>query len=183
MTAPEIVGQTKTKELKTALPDITLRDIDASTLPKLKHLFESNAQFIARGGIVPDAVYEMTEQEVLGQNPNLHRRLGIWKDDQLVGYAGIVPSETPRSEKEVEVSYVVDPTYSRQGIARAAVEAITETENDKGNSVIAEVEQSNHASIRLLGKLGFEQSGHSDGRNVYVHKEMTEQEMMRRLGF
>jgi ribosomal protein S18 acetylase RimI-like enzyme len=181
MTAPEIVGQKQTYELKTALPDVTLKDIDVETLPKFKHMIESNAEFIAMGGVIPDAVYDMTENEVLGNNPNAHKRMGIWKNNQLVGYLAIVPSENPKDPNEVEVSYIVDPTYARQGIARAAVEAATEMENDKGNSVIAEVERYNHASIRLLGKLGYERSGYSDGREVYAHRAMTEEEMMRRL--
>ena len=183
MTAPEKIGLKETQELKTALPDVTLKDIDVESLPELKRMLESNADFIAEGGIVPDAIYEMAENEMAGHNPNSHQRMGIWKDDHLVGYIAVVPSEHPRYENAVEISYIVDPAYGRQGIARAAVEAVTEAESEKGKSVIAEVEPYNVASIRLLGKLGFERSGYSDGRQVYARQTLTEEEMLRRLGF
>lgn len=181
MTTPELMGQTQTIEYKTALPDITFRDLDVGDLPELKQLFELNADSIAEGGIAPDHFFQMTEQEVLGHNPHGHQRMGIWKVDQLVGCVAVYPAEYAKIKNAVEVSYVVDPKHRREGIARAVVEAVTDIENNMGHNVIAEVEPYNHASIRLLGKLGFALSGLSSGRNVYVHKTMTEEEKHRRL--
>lgn len=182
MTTPELIGQKPKTEYKTALPDVTFRDIEPETLPELKRLVEENAEHISRGGIVPDYIYESTERELSGDNPHDHQRMGIWKDDVLVGYAAIVPAEYSKIKNAVEVSYIVDPKYGRQGIARAVVEAITDIENEKGHNVIAEVERYNVASIRLLGKLGFELSGRSDGRDVYARSTLTESEIYRRLG-
>lgn len=183
MKTPEMLGQKQTVEYKTAIPDVTFRDIDAAALPDLKQLFESNASYIARGGIIPDYVYDITEQEVLGDNPNGHQRMGIWKNEQLVGYVAVLPAENAKNKNSVEISYVVDPAHARQGIARAVVEAVTNREIEKGHGVIAEVEPYNQTSIRLLGKLGFELAGRSDGRNVYAHTALSEEEMLRRLGF
>jgi|GEM_PF-1667243 len=185
MTTPEITGLKQTPathNLQTKLPDVITQDITAKDLPDLKRMFESNLDFFAEGGIYADDLYTMIEQEVSSEHASPHQRIGIWKGENLVGYVSVVPSERHTAEHEVEVAYLVDSRYARQGIASAAVEAIVDDEIEKGNHVIAEVENRNKASQKMLGKLGFELTAEQNGRHVYSHGGLSIDEMMHRLG-
>lgn len=183
MTAPEKTGSTKTQILSTELSDTTVKKIGPEDLPAIKELMESNIKHFAQGGIISDGLYSMIESELATEkSPN--QRMGIWKDGVLVGYIGTNPVEESNADYEVEIAYAVDEKHSGKGIASAAIEAVAQLENNKGKTVIAEVEGRNNRSMRLLGKLGFEHTmrRNADGREVFARYAMTPEEMMRRLG-
>lgn len=186
MVAPERPLPIETNILHTEQPDTVVRQFNVEDLPAAKELMESNLKFFGEGGIIADGVYSMIESETLRGN-SANRRMGIWKDGVLVGYIGTNPT-TGAIDNEVEVAYAIDKNHAGQGIASAALEAVAGHENEGGKTVVAEVEGRNFKSMRLLGKLGFEQSmrRNPDGRIVFIRysndNEMTEQEMMRRLG-
>ncbi len=184
MTVSEKIGRSRVETLPTELPDVALRLFTAEDLPAVKDLMDSNFKHFAQGGIISDGLYTMIENELdEGNSPN--QRFGIWKDGALVGYAGINPSEDSHTYNEVEIAYAIDEKHSGQGIASAAIETLSQIENDKGYNVVAEVESRNIKSMRLLGKLGFEHSKrrNSQGREVFTRHAITVDEMMRRLGF
>lgn len=182
MKSPEAIGLHEAQTLETSLSDVTVRDINAANLPTLKKMFEDNAQHFGQGGIFASGLYDMIESETTTDEPSPNHRMGIWKNDTLVGFVSVVPSEEPRHAQEVEVAYGIDPAYARKGITQAAVDAVVQRERNQGNTVIAEVERYNHASIKLLGKIGFELTHLSDGRKVYTNEVLTVEEIMRRLG-
>jgi RimJ/RimL family protein N-acetyltransferase len=184
MTTPEKIGSQETQILRTALPDITVRDLDTTTLPDLKKLFDENDSYFAKGGLFASELYKRIEKELTDTKPVDIRRMGVWQNDTLVGYIGINPSDEPQSDHEVEIAYAIDQDHAKQGVASAAIEAVTERENDKGNTVIAEVEHYNYSSKRLLGKLGFESSDRNniERREVFVRGTLTIEEMLHRLG-
>ncbi len=185
MSSPETTGSNETEILPTELPDVIVRDLDEQALPDLKKMFEENLRFFAKGGIPTDEFfYEYIEKDVQARESIPRRRMGIWKNNALVGYVSLVSSENPSDANEVEVSFVVDPAYERQGIAHAAVQAVVDRENDAGHNVVAEANLGNHASQSLLNKLQFEYAGGNrmDSKQKFVRNAMTIDEMMRRLG-
>jgi len=187
MTSLEKIEPSKPTVIETRLPGVTIQDIDQDHLPDLQKMLSDNELFFAQGGMVAESLYKMIKTELLADEASPTRRLGVWQDDKLIGMMSVSPYKNG-SEDEVEISGGGDKAFARQGIAFAAAEAIIEDENNKGKDVVAEVESYNVASVRLLGKLGFQATHRhsSDGRNIFVHpsweKNWTEADLMHHLG-
>lgn len=166
--------------LPTDKGDVTVRTLTQKDLPSLDEFFASNDEHLARGGLMGDALFESVVQEL--DKPTGGSRMGVFVSDRLVGYIGV----TPHHKGGREVSYGIDKAFSRKGIALSALKAVTEYEHAQGNSVIAEVEHSNSASMKLLEKAGFHYDGYDgeEHREVYVSESgtMSEEEFYRRLG-
>ena len=96
----------------------------------------------------------------------------IWdvKRQVAVGWAGYHGPPDPRGM--VEVGYTVDPTYRRQGYARAALEALLQraASEPEVHVVRASIRPDNVASLRLVAQYGFEAVGEQwddqDGREI-----------------
>ncbi len=162
--------------------NIELRDIDASNLPALKELFANNQDFFGEGGIIADGLYDRIEDEISSDQPEGIRRMGIWLADRMVGYVGLIQEDMDANE--IEVSYALDKEFTKRGIARTAIQAITDRETENGNQMVAEVEMRNHKSMRLLEGLGYErQRRMHDGRLVFKKEATDIESLMRRLEF
>ena len=175
-------GVFNSKDLDTNIQHVTLRDIDKNSLDDLHRLFTENGQFFGQGGIIADDLYDRIEEEFSTYKPEGIRRMGIWQNDRLVGYASLIQEDTDVAE--VELAYAISKDHVRKGIAFAAVNTLTDFAIENGNDVIAEVEHRNQASSRLLKKAGFdrEMRNHS-GRAVYKKLSHSVDNLMRRLDF
>lgn len=63
----------------------------------------------------------------------------------------------PDADETVEIAYGIDPAYQRQGYATEAAQALVEYAQSSGRVrvVRAHTRPDGHASMRVLGKLGF----------------------------
>jgi [ribosomal protein S5]-alanine N-acetyltransferase len=92
----------------------------------------------------------------------------------LVGSGGFLG---PPQNGMVDVGYSVLPQYHRRGIATEMVAALLRWAYDESadlDRIAAETEWSNPASVRVLSKLGFVQSGQSanaDGQRFELSRE------------
>lgn len=184
MTTVEKTGATEPQVLHTAMPDVTVQDIDEADLPDVKQLFENNLVHASKGGIVPDEVlYKRVLQDVAEGNGSTSHRMEIRFQDKLVGYIGLVPSEISYDPHDVELSYFVDKEYVKKGIAKAAVGAIVAREDSTDHNVIAVVNQNNAASVNLLKGVGLEQKDIDDDmRLVFARKALITNEMLQKFG-
>ncbi len=162
--------------------NIELRNINASHLPALKELFSKNQDFFGKGGIIADDLYDRIEDEISSNQPDGIRRMGIWLADRMIGYVGLIQEDM--NANEIEVSYALDKEFTKRGIARAAIQTVTDHETDDGNQVIAEVEARNHKSMQLLEDLGYKrQQRMRDGRFVFKKDATDVESLMHRLEF
>lgn len=176
----EIIGVAA--ELPSTLPEIsgsTMRDLSKNDFEEFRLLCERNEEHFTNGGMTNIA--RQLKHDLEYGVPMSSRRLGVWINDTLVGFA-MIQEEIDR-ESCVSIDYVIDSSHTRRGITRAAVSAITKYENDRGNDVIAEVETSNSPSMRLLESLGFEEEKYAsrDMRISFIHYTDTVESYMRRL--
>jgi GNAT superfamily N-acetyltransferase len=176
-------------ELTTKLPGVLVRDISPESLPDLKKLFEENFEHFSKGGVPTDyMLYEAVEKEVNSGQKGVYRIMGIWKGNEMAGFVDLEPVKDIAANEyvnpQVEVSFGVSPKYARQGIAKAAVEAVVQREIDNGNDVIARVNLKNNSSANLLARLEFDMDHIDlhDARRVFARKALTDEEMFRRIG-
>lgn len=184
MVSPEKIDTQEAQTLATGLPNVTIRDINLTDLNSLQALFDKNRDFFKDGGIYTNDLFATIHEEIASGVNGGNHRMGVWDGNSLVGYVGTVPVGNPSTSQTIEISAAVDKDHAGQGIITAAANAVIDAENDKGNMVIAEVEPRNKKSMQLLGKLGFEKTrfDEAEGRYIYTHKILSNEEMMRRLG-
>jgi RimJ/RimL family protein N-acetyltransferase len=86
--------------------------------------------------------------------------------DILVGDGGFMG--LPDDDGRVEIGYSILPDYRRRGYAREGVEGLLKVAfGIRGiDTVMAETEKSNAASIRLLEKLGFARMAGAEGTDT-----------------
>lgn len=78
----------------------------------------------------------------------------------LVGDAGF--TGRPKDDGVAELGYGVLPGFQRQGLATEAGEALIRWAFERGaTAVVAQCEESNAASVRVLEKLGMRSIGHA----------------------
>lgn len=174
MTAsPEQIGshQEEPDTLETTRPGVTVNPLSEADLPALKKMFDRNKDHFERGGIWTDLYTTIEEEVTTGDHADTRHRMAIRNNGKLAGYIGAVFSEDPSKAHEVQIAYALDMLHAERGIATAAVRAVVEHENEKGNTVVADVEPENGRSKKLLGRLGFKASALHDehGREVFVH--------------
>ncbi len=116
--------------------------------------------------------YDETKEELewfLNGHPK-HPELGLWatihkETNQFVGRCGLLPW-TIDGRYEVEVAYMIDKTYWRQGLGAEAAQAILEYGfNQLGlTRLICLIDHDNVASVRVAEKIGmiFEKEGRDE---------------------
>jgi RimJ/RimL family protein N-acetyltransferase len=89
------------------------------------------------------------------------------EDNRIVGNCGF---KTAPMNGRVEVGYGVSPAVRGRGAATAALKLLLHRASEAGvTEVLAEVAPTNHASIRVVQKAGFEQVGDRvDNENEYL---------------
>lgn len=91
----------------------------------------------------------------------------VLQDDVVVGDCGWFGP--PDADGQVEVGYGLAPSARGRGLGTEAVRLLLEWVRQQGaTSVRAEVLPGNEASLRLLSRLGFEDTGERAGHRVLV---------------
>jgi RimJ/RimL family protein N-acetyltransferase len=106
--------------------------------------------------------YEETKEELewfLNGHPS-HPQLGLWatihkETDQFIGRCGLLPW-TIEQRPEVEVAYLLDKAYWRQGLATEAAQAIMHYgfEQLQLSRLICMIDPENQASIKVARNIG-----------------------------
>jgi ribosomal-protein-alanine N-acetyltransferase len=116
--------------------------------------------------------YEETKEELewfLNGHPD-YPELGLWatifkETGQFIGRCGLLPW-TIDQRLEVEVAYLLDKKYWRQGLATEAAQAILHYgfEQLQFSRLICLIDRENQASIRVATKIGmtFEKEGQDE---------------------
>lgn len=172
MKSPEAVTSSTPINISTVQEGVRVKSLTAEDLPRFEEFVERNTDHLVKGGLIPDALVEMTQRDVADSTTDI-KRMGIFKDNDLVGYISVNPYD---KEDGVEVAYAVDKDQVRKGISLAALKAVTVYENELGNDVYAEVERHNPASMKLLDKAGYDRDrfDHVDSREIFVSQSHTE---------
>ena len=93
--------------------------------------------------------------------PWLGRAIVLVEDDgsaRIVGSCGF--HSPPESDGRVEIGYRVEPPWRRQGVASEAVRALFDWAHEHGvDRFRASVSPGNVASLAVIGRLGFRQTG------------------------
>ncbi len=96
---------------------------------------------------------------------------GLWliidkETNSVIGRAGVESKENCKDITQVELSYQVKKEYQNRGIATEVCKAIVNYTFEKleKKSIIANVNEKNIPSIRIMEKLGFESFG--DGKYI-----------------
>lgn len=106
------------------------------------------------GGIVADEkVFDGVFDKILQSRDGLNWAIRLQETKEFIGMANI---DLHHDKKEQEVSYQLLPKYWRKGYAYEALQALFAyaSETIKLRSVIAETQEANIASRKLLEKLG-----------------------------
>jgi RimJ/RimL family protein N-acetyltransferase len=104
-------------------------------------------------------------------DPTADPRSSPWRQPWLVRYqgriVGMVGAKGRPVDGRVEIGYGLVPSARGQGVATEAVGALLAAFTRAGaagvHEIVAETLTGNHASRRVLSKLGFEQTGRHDG--------------------
>lgn len=119
-----------------------------------------------------EPLYERAE-EIEYQRAYIHNMYdyfgyGMWLvkekgTDKLIGRAGI-DNRMIDGQPELELGYMIDPSYQRQGYAAEVCSAILDwvRENLEFLQMNCLIEEGNEASVHLVQKLGFEYSGEAE---------------------
>lgn len=117
------------------------------------------------------------DEELLGLLPITGKSApgyGIWvvvdpARGVVVGSAGFVGDP---QDGEVELGYGIHPSYRRLGYATEASKALVQwaLAQEDVREVVAECEQSNIASVRVLEKVGMERIGERGPRHLWASR-------------
>lgn len=142
------------EELRTR--NLVLRSYEEKDIEALARLLENEE--IAKTFMIPE--YESHERyvELAGKLASFsktsdtgHLEYGIFKDNNLIGFI----NDCGFDEEEIEIGYVIDPSYWGKGYATEAVKAVLEDLKEMGfKKVKAAYFEHNKASFRVMQKCG-----------------------------
>ncbi len=139
---------------------LVIRELTTDDITSMYKLY-SNKDYVR---FIPDLDSLETEIEkqraYITQVYNLFR-FGLWgvflkETNKLIGRCGLQCIELGDTT-EIELAYLIDPTYSKQGYGYEAARGILEYAKEHLNltSVVAQIHKDNLPSIHLAKKLGF----------------------------
>jgi ribosomal-protein-alanine N-acetyltransferase len=146
---------------------LLLRRLELGDLDRLFELYsdQETRQYFPEGTLT----YEETKEELewfLNGHPE-HPELGLWAtiykpNNQFIGRCGLLPW-TIDGREEVEVAYLLDKAYWRQGLATEAAQAIAQYafEQLQLPRLICLIDRQNQGSIKVAENIGmtFEREG------------------------
>jgi phosphinothricin acetyltransferase len=141
-------------------------DIRYAQPPDLAALTEIYNQAIFAGQKTADLIpvtVEQRRQWLVDHPPQKYPVLIAEKDKRVIGYLSISPYRAGRQALRftAEVSYYVHFEFQRQGVATKLLEfALDLCPKLQIKTLFAILLDTNHASIKLLQKFGFQQWGH-----------------------
>lgn len=112
----------------------------------------------------PRSIYEV-EEFILKNISTTPNKVGTWlqlaiclENGQMIGDIGVHFFD----EYQIEIGYTLSPEYQGMGYALEAVEGIINYifNTLRKHRITASVDPNNHASIKLLEKIGFRKEGH-----------------------
>ncbi|MFY9227746.1 MAG: GNAT family N-acetyltransferase [Candidatus Microsaccharimonas sp.] len=147
--------------LETDLPELTLRRLVAEDAVPYFDAVEANREHLSQFGDMTSKKYPTLEsvQDSIVEHPgvdvdaegNPRTRMGIWSDEQFVGFIKVTVGEAG-----AEIGYWMDSAYTGMGYATHAVRALTSFAKDHHDVVYATAHAENVASRRVLQKSGYE---------------------------
>lgn len=115
-------------------------------------------QYFPEGTLTYEETKEVIER-FLNEHPD-HPKLGLWatiykETGQLIGRCGLLP-QTVEERSEVEVAYLLDKKYWRQGLGTEAAQAILQYgfEQLQLSRLICMVDPENQASAKVATNIG-----------------------------
>jgi len=146
---------------------LMLRRLEPSDLDRLFELYsdQETRQYFPEGTLS----YEETKEELewfLNGHPE-HPELGLWATihkptNQFIGRCGLLPW-TIDGREQIEVAYLLDKAYWRQGLATEAARAIAQYafEQLQLSRLICLIDRRNQGSIKVALNIGmiFEKEG------------------------
>lgn len=116
---------------------------------------------------------EMTISSYDSKQPLLSFAIVEYKSDDLIGVSGF----SPLDKNELEVFYALLPKYWGKGYATEILESLTEFAfaETKYATIVAQITQSNNASIKIAEKNGFINCGLREDPNykdlIFIYKK------------
>jgi ribosomal-protein-alanine N-acetyltransferase len=149
---------------------LILRRLVPDDLDRLFALYsdQETRQYFPEGRLT----YEETKEELewfLNGHPD-HPELGLWAaihkpTNQFIGRCGLLPWTIDERE-EVEVAYLLDKAYWRQGLGTEAAQAIAQYafEQLRLSRLICLIDRENQASMKVAQNIGmtFEKEGQDE---------------------
>lgn len=101
-------------------------------------------------------------KSILYQDDLIYMTLGIFDDDELIGYAYMAPYKKRQAYRiSSEVTLYLDQKYTGKGIGTMALQLLEKRAVEQGiHSFLAVVCAENAASIKLFSKNGYEKCAH-----------------------
>lgn len=157
-----------TRRLSTKIDKLTVDLLDDETVDsQADDYFDrltKSSQSLHAGGLYLDESYAGPEDIIhLSEEPD-RRMYSVMNGDRLVGGIDIIKTEHP---DEVEVFSWIDQAQQGQGFGTASKEAIVDHYTELGFTVVSKVKPANATNIRVLGKLGFSDTGEQNNRLIF----------------
>lgn len=153
--APVPLPEQSDLTLRTERPDVVLRELSLCDLDAYFDLVDRNRNHLnQRGDYDFEAVATYDDVANYFATPwDTNVRLGIWREDTLVGRVDLVPINPPHWV----IGYWLDEASTGQGVATAACRAAIEHSRTLGaTEVYAGITNGNAASVGVVTRLGFE---------------------------
>lgn len=141
-------------ELTTENPDLTVSEITREDMDGFIKLAQENERPLTAVKLQVPGLIDMARQTAEGLQPEGAKRMAIKLGGVVVG-AVFVGEKEPHTGKDVSISYFVDKSQYKKGVARAAVSSVVDYINGIGLNAVAEVSRDNVPSTALLKKVGF----------------------------
>ncbi len=128
---------------------------------------EANREHLSQFGDTTSQKYQSLEDVASArQNAGNKLRMGIWAMEVFVGTI----NATPEGD-EVEIGYWIDSRYTGHGYATLAARSLARHLAPQYSRVYAEVTNGNDASMAVLTKAGFQQTGIRDEQIIFELKD------------
>lgn len=162
---------------------LLVREMSEKDLPEMLALNEQNSTENSVEG------NEKTLEEELENFPNYRRYMyelcdmGYWavvekQSGKIIGRAGIEPKVWNQGRSVVELGYLIDGAYQRQGYGYEACSAIISEAEERGAKYLyCRIHSENKPSIGLAKKLGFSKTDYhveQDAKEIEVYRYVCE---------
>jgi len=153
--------------LPTEQEAVVLRQLTIEDAPAYFNAVDANREHLSQFGDTTAQKYptlESVQESILNPTNPDKLRLGIWDEDTFVGSINLTPEE---DGSEAEIGYWLDARHTGKGYATVATRALANYAKNKFPKVRAEVAEGNEASVRVLERVGFEQTAQRAGKLVF----------------
>jgi RimJ/RimL family protein N-acetyltransferase len=154
--------------LQTEKPGVALRKLTFTHAPYYFDAVDASRDLLSRHGSATAGMYpyqESVERSITHPlNPD-KLRMGIWDKDTFVGSV----NATPMEDGSVELGYWLDERQTGYGYATFAVRALASYAAEHYSCVYAQVVEGNDASVAVLERSGFQQTGIDENWVIFTY--------------